>query len=188
MTNIYDYIFKENIVSKVECEWILEESLTAEWSRHKWTKNDGKGNFDSFDSREETELSVAFIKQGSDLRRILEKNVKAAIGLYAERFPKVGVKNHSIPRLNRYSENTKMSNHVDHIHSVFDGKIRGIPIISIVGVLNDDYEGGEFIFNNEYEVKFNAGDILIFPSVFLYAHKVKSVKSGTRTSFVSWGY
>ena len=34
--------------------------------------------------------------------------------------------------------------------------------------------------------KLNQGDVLIFPSNFLYPHKVNSIKKGTRYSFVSW--
>ena len=32
------------------------------------------------------------------------------------------------------------------------------------------------------------GDILIFPSVFLFPHEVKPITSGTRYSFVTWGF
>ena len=41
---------------------------------------------------------------------------------------------------------------------------------------------------DDYEIKFKAGDLIIFPSVFLYPHLVKSVKKGTRYSFVSWAW
>ena len=80
-------------------------------------------------------------------------------------------------RFNRYKKGQIMSKHQDHIQSLFTGEKRGIPILSIVCVLNDDYE-----------IKFKAGDILIFPSIFLYPHLVKPVKKGTRYSFVSWCY
>ena len=81
-----------------------------------------------------------------------------------------------------------MSKHCDHIVSLFEGKKRGIPILSILCVLNDDYKGGEFIMFDNYEIKFKAGDLIIFPSVFLYPHLVKPIKKGTRYSFVSWCY
>lgn len=91
-------------------------------------------------------------------------------------------------RFNRYKKGQIMSKHKDHIQSLFTGNIRGIPILSIVGVLNDNYTGGEFIMFDDYEIKFKAGDLIIFPSVFLYPHLVKPVKKGTRYSFVSWCY
>jgi len=91
-------------------------------------------------------------------------------------------------RFNRYNKNKIMSLHCDHIKSLFEGERRGIPILSIVAVLNDDYEGGEFIMFDDYEIKFKPGDIIIFPSIFLYPHLVKPVKKGMRYSFVSWVY
>jgi len=89
-------------------------------------------------------------------------------------------------RFNRYKKNQIMSKHVDHIHDLFTGDVKGIPMLSIVAVLNDNYEGGEFIMFDDYEIKFKAGDLIIFPSVFLYPHLVKPVTKGTRYSYVSW--
>lgn len=91
-------------------------------------------------------------------------------------------------RFNRYNKDQIMSKHCDHIVSLFTGDKRGIPVLSIVAVLNDNYKGGEFIMFDDYEIKFKAGDLIIFPSVFLYPHLVKPVKKGTRFSFVSWCY
>ena len=90
------------------------------------------------------------------------------------------------PRFNKYDEDKKMALHCDHIQSMFDGKRKGIPILSVLGVLNDNYEGGEFIMFDDTEIKFEKGDVLVFPSLFLYPHKVEPVKSGTRYSYISW--
>jgi predicted 2-oxoglutarate/Fe(II)-dependent dioxygenase YbiX len=43
-------------------------------------------------------------------------------------------------------------------------------------------------FFKDYEIKLNAGDILIFPSVFMFPHRVDKVSKGTRYSFVSWAW
>lgn len=40
---------------------------------------------------------------------------------------------------------------------MFDGNIKGIPILSVLGVLNDDYKGGEFIMFGDTELKLPAG-------------------------------
>ena len=47
-------------------------------------------------------------------------------------------------RFNRYKKGQQMHQHVDFIETLFDDK-RGVPKLSIVGNLNDDYKGGEFI-------------------------------------------
>jgi predicted 2-oxoglutarate/Fe(II)-dependent dioxygenase YbiX len=39
---------------------------------------------------------------------------------------------------------------------------------------------------DDYEIKFKQGDVIIFPSLFLYPHKVEPVKKGTRYSYISW--
>ena len=70
---------------------------------------------------------------------------------------------------------------------MFDGQRKGIPTLSVLGSLNNDYEGGEFLmFDEEKEYKIKAGEIMIFPSVFLYPHRVAPVTKGTRDTFVSW--
>ena len=89
-------------------------------------------------------------------------------------------------RFNKYDQNTKMAKHIDHIHTLFDGDQKGIPILTILGVLNDGYEGGEFILVDKHEIKFKTGDILVFPSTFVYPHKVEQIKKGVRYSMISW--
>ena len=44
------------------------------------------------------------------------------------------------------------------------------------------------MFDNDSKIDFEKGDILIFPSNFLYPHKVKPILEGTRYSFITWVY
>ena len=89
-------------------------------------------------------------------------------------------------RFNRYRENTQMKLHCDHIHSMFDGERKGIPTLTILGGLNDGYEGGDLVFWQDTHITLKAGEIMIFPSNFLYPHRVDLVTKGTRYSYVSW--
>jgi hypothetical protein len=89
-------------------------------------------------------------------------------------------------RFNCYSEKTEMRYHVDHIQTMFSGEKRGIPTLSIVGLLNDDFEGGEFEFFGNKKMDLSAGSVMVFPSIFLYPHAVYPVRFGKRYSFVSW--
>jgi len=89
-------------------------------------------------------------------------------------------------RWNRYKEDRKMAEHCDHIQSLFDGDRKGVPTLSCLGCLNDDYEGGDLVFFGDKIVEFKRGDLLIFPSNFLYPHRVEPVKSGVRWSYISW--
>ena len=38
------------------------------------------------------------------------------------------------------------------------------------------------------EIPLKTGDILLFPSTFMYPHEVKEARKGTRYSFVSWAF
>lgn len=98
-----------------------------------------------------------------------------------------GWRGYSPLRFNRYNEKKKMNLHCDHIHDLFGAGINGIPILSIVGSLNNNYEGGEFVMWDTV-IDIPPGSVLIFPSNFMYPHKVNPVTSGTRYSYVSWVY
>jgi predicted 2-oxoglutarate/Fe(II)-dependent dioxygenase YbiX len=57
--------------------------------------------------------------------------------------------------------------------------------ISAIFFLNDDYEGGELYFpRQDLTIKPSAGDILLFPSIFIYEHAVLNVLSGIKYSGV----
>tara|TARA_Y100000592_G_C5428998_1_gene297305 strand:- start:162 stop:728 length:567 start_codon:yes stop_codon:yes gene_type:complete len=56
-------------------------------------------------------------------------------------------------------------------------------------LLNDDYKGGNFIFlfeNKEYPVTIEKNDLLIFPSNFIYHHRIDKVSKGVRKAVVGW--
>ena len=91
-------------------------------------------------------------------------------------------------RFNRYIKDSVMSEHCDHIQSIFDGERKGIPFMTALGILNDDFTGGDLVFWQDQKLDVVAGDIIIFPSNYLYPHKVLPLINGKRYSFVSWAY
>jgi hypothetical protein len=189
--NLKDYILKlDNWIPKNICEKsILELSKNENWKRHTYSTTK---TFQEKSLNGNKELDICFGNNLTYLQKLHNLTWKALEKyIIIEKLGKdtlKGWKGFSQIRFNRYNKNQIMSKHCDHIHSLFTGEIRGIPILSIVGLLNDDYKGGEFIMFDDYEIKFKAGDLIIFPSVFLYPHLVKPVKKGTRYSFVSWCY
>ena len=94
----------------------------------------------------------------------------------------------SLIRFNRYSPGQLMRQHVDHIYSLFDGTRKGIPVLSFILNFNDDYEGGDLFFWEDEVIKLGKGDIVMFPSLFLFPHGVTELTKGIRYSGVSWGY
>lgn len=95
---------------------------------------------------------------------------------------------HSEVRFNRYDPTTKMKIHCDHIHSLFDGERKGVPVLTVLGALNNDYTGGELVMWDDEVIELPAGAVMVFPSNFLYPHEVRPVKTGIRYSFVSWAW
>ena len=60
-------------------------------------------------------------------------------------------------------------------------------------MLNNDFEGGEITFTtpsyeNEYTIKNAPGRLLVWPSNFMFPHKVNKVTKGTRFSIVGWSH
>lgn len=58
--------------------------------------------------------------------------------------------------------------------------------VSSVMYLNDNYTGGELWFPNlDVKIKPDYGDIILFPSTYIYAHASLPVESGTKYSAVT---
>ena len=99
-----------------------------------------------------------------------------------------GWNGHTFVRFNKYDPTTEMKIHCDHIHSMFDGERKGVPVLTVLGGLNNDYEGGELVMWEDQVIDLPAGAVMVFPSNFLYPHEVRPVKSGVRYSYVSWAW
>jgi hypothetical protein len=60
-----------------------------------------------------------------------------------------------------------------------------VTTISIVAYVNDDYEGGELYFPRfDLTLKPKKGDVVIFPSTYIYEHASNDMISGTKYSIV----
>ena len=60
-------------------------------------------------------------------------------------------------------------------------------IISCIVCLNDEYTGGEISFLNKKKIfNLNKGDVLLFPSNFMFPHEVSPILSGTSYSIATW--
>jgi len=92
----------------------------------------------------------------------------------------------SFPRVNRYQNNQMMAPHCDRIKTLFEGDAKGDPTLTILGLFDSEFEGGDLVMFDETKVDFTPRDIVIFPSNFLFPHAITPVTSGERISFVSW--
>jgi predicted 2-oxoglutarate/Fe(II)-dependent dioxygenase YbiX len=185
--NIEFYVFQySNFLDKETCENVLKEIKNLKWEEHRFYNLKEK-KYNNLSG--EQELDSLYNLQSIPIIDALSKKLWFAIDKYVTSLNFKwfqGWQGYSSLKFNRYSLNKKMAEHCDHARDLFDGTRRGIPMLSVVGLLNDDFKGGEFVMFRDVEIKLKRGDLLIFPSNFVYPHRVDPVTEGTRYSFVSW--
>ena len=188
-TQLRDLIHVERgIIPANLCEYLVEEIEKNEWRPHTWYNNVAN----SFGSEETMELDVQNIT-GEHQQLLTPFMIQAGAAYNAtysfqcERTQQIMNKFSAI-RFNRYAPGQIMRQHHDHIHSLFDGNEKGIPVLSFILNLNDDYEGAELFFWDDHVVPLGKGDIIMFPSLFLFPHGVKEATKGKRYSAVSWAW
>ena len=184
--NIESYLKIYKVLSEEDCIKTVNalEEKDKEFQTHQFYDSTNN-TFHSYDH----ELSVAYSQ--IETKEVIMKEIWNTLKKYVFEFDFKWFRSwngYSEVRFNRYRTDTQMALHCDHIHSMFDGQRKGIPTLTILGGLNNDYKGGELVFWNDTVLELKAGEMMIFPSNFLYPHEVKLVTEGTRYSFVSWAW
>jgi hypothetical protein len=184
--NLKDYVkIYDNFLDLDFCKTIVQELETNSWEKHSFYQAQNQ----SFISYED-DLFISYsnsengVQVNNKIWSTIEQYVLKDFSFCSQW--NNGWNGYSRVRFNKYEVGTKMKLHCDHIHSMFDGERKGIPTLSILGALNDDYEGGELVFWESEKIELKAGSIMIFPSNFMYPHRVDTVTKGTRYSYVSW--
>ena len=184
-TKLDECIFvAQKIIPADLCDAIVQDIETREWEPHSWYNN----VTDTIHSAETKELDV----QGAtpELHRVLADFVVEAGKHYNQNYSGLGqIMSQFCPiRFNRYAPGQIMRQHYDHINSIFDGERKGVPVLSFILNFNDDYEGADLFFWEDSIVKLGKGDIVMFPSNFLFPHGVTEATKGKRYSAVTWGW
>ena len=169
------------------CDYIIKDIQTRQWEKHSWYSNG------EYHSEETKELDVQHIT--SDLQSSLLPVMNHVASSYVKKYSykqtyrtQTIMSMYSPVRFNRYSDGQIMRQHHDHIHSLFDGEAKGIPVLSFILNFNNDYEGADLYFWNDYKIPLGKGDVVIFPSLFLFPHGVTEIKKGVRYSGVAWSW
>lgn len=165
------------------CNDILERLSYGEWNEHKFhdpandkyytNPNEPLSQFGDFD------MNTDIVQHHYNSTKSYVEELDAP---YFQQW--LGISN---PKFNRYNTGHEMALHVDHIREVFDGNLKGIPILSVITVLDNDAVGGDFEVCGQ-RVQLKQGDTIIFPSVFTYPHRVTKVEKGQRTSVITWTF
>lgn len=183
--NLIDYIFKnDTFLSSEFCDSLIDEIKdNSGWRTHGYydVSSNSSKSYDNDLSILSSDLSLPNTKSLNDK---IWSGLKDYIDFLNFEWLN-GWNGYSYARFNRYEGETEMRLHCDHIHSLFDGKRKGVPVLTVLGSLNEGYEGGEFeLCGKTWSMP--KGCLMIFPSNFLYPHKVNPIKKGIRYSYVSW--
>jgi len=187
-TDIRDYTkVYHNFFSQEFCKKTIESLKTVKWDTHAFfTAGDkyiyeGNDFLNTFDTIEEHEVIM------KELWNLIYHYITVEFSKYYKQFEWFNKwRGYSIVKFHKYDENTHMKLHCDHIQDLFDGERKGVPILTIIGLLNEDFEGGDFHLWEKEKINLRTGSVLVFPSNFMYPHEVTPILKGTRYSFVSW--
>lgn len=117
----------------------------------------------------------------------IQDKIFTAIKAYKEKWPHMDASGLSEVGLLKYECNNFDAGYKYHTDYSLANTKR---VLSVSITLNNDYKGGEFIFDcnrdGEYQVPQNVGDCIIFPSNFMFPHAVKKITQGTRYALIAW--
>lgn len=186
--NLSEYVKTyNNWFDKEKCKKIVSEIEKNHWKQHTFYSVENN----SYGTRSgDKELDISYTAD-ADIEKYVMQRIWDGYLQYVTDLKFSwwnGWQGFSRVRFNRYVETRVMAEHCDHIHSLFDGERKGIPVMTALGLLNDDFEGGELVMWEDEVIKFKGGDLLVFPSVFLYPHRIEPVIKGVRYSCVSWAW
>lgn len=186
--SLKDYIKIYNVLNYLQCKEILNYVEKFNWHPHKFYNH---FNNTEYTRSGDNELEMSWFEENTEQRKILMNSLRQSFLNYVKElnFPWLsGWQGYSDVKLNRYTVDKVMARHYDNITSLFDGTRKGIPTLSAVGLLNDNFSGGEFIMFENTTIELKPGDVVVFPSTFLYPHEILPVTNGIRYSFVSWAW
>jgi len=180
MYQLIEYIQTyNNVLDSDDLDLILSESkASSDWQEARIAiKNEPHSGAENHDMRKSGLLKVTNDYKCYQL--LHDKNEEVAEE-YCNRFPACRLFMSYGHEVLRYDKGGFFKIHTDSYASQ-------PRTMSMIYLLNDDYEGGEIaFFQGQYTIKPKAGSCVVFPSNFMYPHEIKEVLDGTRYSIVSW--
>ena len=160
------------------CDMIVKyaEQFPSRWENATTIQSSGDNTIDL-----DTRICESWNILGSDsIDDIIFKYITEASAKFCTNFPHFDLTEDSGYQILRYKPGGKYDYHTDQ-HATYNREV------TIILNLNDDYTGGRLChIQNEYNMKMGKGDIIIFPSNFMYPHRITPIVSGTRYSVVTW--
>lgn len=108
------------------------------------------------------------------------KVASKCIKKYNKLFKHTNIQEDTGYELLRYNEGGYYTEHTDSF-------LQAPRLVTASFFLNDEYEGGEFaFFNRRLKYRLNMGDVIMFPSNFMYPHEIMPITKGTRYAIITW--
>jgi predicted 2-oxoglutarate/Fe(II)-dependent dioxygenase YbiX len=127
------------------------------------------------------DCSLKIVKEN----KLMDDMLEECLNMYRTSFKFVPMMKRVDSQFLRYDVNGKFNTHIDHYNL-------SPRTVSMSIMLNDEYMGGNFQFWDMSgktiikEIQAVTGDVLLFPSNFLYPHSVAPITMGTRYAIVNW--
>ena len=127
------------------------------------------------------DCSLKIIKEN----KLMDDLLKDSLLMYRKTFKFVPSVKRVDSQFLKYNVDGRFNTHTDH----YAGASR---TLSMSIILNESFLGGAFQFWNDTgetiikEIDAVTGDVIIFPSNFLYPHSVAPIMMGTRYAIVNW--
>ena len=163
--NIEKYVFvKQNFLDNEFCENTIEKLNQFNfWKKHCWTTYNYNQEKDLVSSSKllsgENEPEIIHnIDKKIDFNEFILQKISKVMLDYLDSLKFEWYNNiNAITNLKflKYSPGQTMQKHCDHIHELFDGTKKGIPVFTIIGLLNDDYEGGDLVMFDDKKINKN---------------------------------
>lgn len=175
-----------NVISEEDCTEIISFlNKQNEWKRSKVYENNGQRIVEA-DTRTCTDFEISSRAKayGGDMKRLdeqLHQIFSTALNYYYEKHPQLPIKRDEGYTALRYDKGQKFTDHYDVIGN---GSQR---VLSGILYLNEGYTGGELTFPTmNLQFKPKPGDVIMFPSNFIYVHRSEPIVDGIKYAVVTW--
>ncbi len=180
MKQLTDYIFKKNIFPFNLCDEIVREYSNENFFRRNnsiGTRNLGEINLSDYG---------LINKKNSYTRKKIENDIFNNIGNCIEEY--VEMTQYHLPIKEDVGYSMRKMVQGDY-YGKHDDQAIGIDTtkLTITIVINDEFKGGNFtFFDEEIIYEFKKGDVIMFPSNFMYPHSVQPITEGVRYNLTTW--
>jgi hypothetical protein len=170
----------------------IEKESAQDWPYLMWEVSPtGYGTVSDYRQSSQMELSPIMLESVQDSHRLFDlhkqwlgsfRKINACVHAYRADFD-LELREDEGYRILKYPSGAEYRPHID-FHYENERQL------SLVGWLNDDFEGGELHFTHlDLTIPCQAGSFVLFPSGYLHKHAALSVKENSNNikySFVTW--